>query len=117
MYPRDPGSKELGGTSELTAEAISGHARTVRARALAFLTARYPRSFTADEIAAALGESILIARPRVSELRRIGLIEPNGERRLNKSGVLAKCWRPVITAEPAVEVRAGPPSCWWCRTP
>jgi hypothetical protein len=93
MYPRDPGSKELGGTSELAAEAISGHARTVRARALAFLTARYPRSFTADEIAAALGESILIARPRV--LRRIGLIEPSGERRLNKSGVLAKCWRAV----------------------
>lgn len=96
MYPRDPGSKELSGTSELAAEAITGHARTVRVRALAFLTARHPRSFTADEIAAGLGESILVTRPRVSELRHIGLIEPTAERRLNKSGMLAKCWRAVV---------------------
>jgi predicted ArsR family transcriptional regulator len=95
-YPRDPGFKELGGPSELAAKAIAGHATTVRDRVLAFLTKRYPASFSADEIADDLGESILTVRPRVSELRRGGLIEPTADRRVNRSGMLAKCWRAAV---------------------
>jgi predicted ArsR family transcriptional regulator len=95
-YPRDPGRKALG-TSRDAAEAITSHAKTMRDRVLAFLTQHHPRSFAADEIAAGLGESILTVRPRVSELRRSGLIEPTAERRRNKSGLLAKCWRAVVT--------------------
>lgn len=93
-YPRDPGWKEST-TSKHAAESISGRGRTVRDRVLAFLQEHAPTSFTADEIAAGLGESILVTRPGVSELRRSELIEPTAERRVNKSGMLARCWRAV----------------------
>jgi hypothetical protein len=95
-YPRDPGWKAPG-TSRNAAEAITSRAKTMRARVLGFLTQHHPGSFTADQIAAALGESILAARPRVSELRRSGLIEPTAERRMNESGMLAQCLRAVVT--------------------
>lgn len=93
-YPRDPGAK-TSGTSEDAAAAIASHAKTVRGRVLAFLTERYPASFSADQIAAGLDENILTVRPRVSELRRSALIEPTAERRLNASGMFASSWRAV----------------------
>src|SRR5207248_2440119 len=65
-YARDPGSK-ASGTSEDAAQAITSHANNLRDRALAFFTDQYPASFTADQVAAALGENILTVRPRVSE--------------------------------------------------
>jgi predicted transcriptional regulator len=91
-YPRDPGWKAPG-TSRNAAEAITSRAKTMRARVLGFLTQHHPSSFTADQIAADLGESILTVRPRVSELRRSELIEPTTERRVNRSGMMAHCWR------------------------
>lgn len=78
------------------AQAISSHAKTVRDRVLAFLKERHPASFSADQIAAGLDESILTVRPRVSELLRGGLIEPTAERRTNKSGMSAQCWRAKV---------------------
>lgn len=95
-YPRDPGWKAAG-TSQDAAEAITSHAKTVRGRVLAFLRERYPDSFSADQIAAALEENVLTVRPRVSELRRSDLIEPSVERRRNRSGMLARCWRAKVT--------------------
>jgi hypothetical protein len=98
-YPSDPDWKAPG-TSKDAAEAITSRAKTMRARVLGFLTQHHPSSFTADQIAADLGESILTVRPRVSELRR-SEIEPSGERRLNASGMFASCWRavrPSVTA-------------------
>jgi hypothetical protein len=94
-YPQKPGWKALG-TSQDAAQAITSHAKTVRDRVLAFLTERCPATFSADQIAAALDENILTVRPRVSELRRGDLIEPTAERRTNKSGMSAKCWRAKV---------------------
>lgn len=94
-YPSDPGWKAPG-TSKDAARAVTSRAKTMRARVLGFLTQHHPGSFTADQIAAALGESILAVRPRVSELRRSELIEPTAERRKNRSGLWAHCWRAVV---------------------
>ena len=43
-----------------------------------------------------LGVSFLSVRPRLSGLRRSELIEPTTERRVNKSGMMAHCWRVVL---------------------
>jgi hypothetical protein len=94
-YPDRPGWKKPG-TSQDAAQAITSCAKTMRDRVLAFLTERYPSSFTADQIAVGLGASILTVRPRVSELRRSDLIEPTAERRKNRSGLWAHCWRAVV---------------------
>jgi hypothetical protein len=94
-YPSDPRWKAPG-TSKDAAEAITSRAKTIRARVLGFLTQHHLGSFTADQIAAGLGESILSVRPRVSELRRSELIEPTAERRMNKSGMPVQCWRAVL---------------------
>ena len=45
-----------------------------------------PNGATADEIAAELGLDVLSIRPRVSELKRAGILYPTGERRKNKTG-------------------------------
>jgi len=55
--------------------------------------AAQPAGLTADEIAAALDESVLAIRPRVSELFHAGLIEKTGERRPNASGLNAHVWK------------------------
>jgi hypothetical protein len=94
-YPRDPGWKAAG-TSQDAGQAITSRAKTMRDRVLAFLRERHPRSFTADQISVGLGASILGVRPRVSELRRSELIEPTEERRKNRSGLWAHCWRAVV---------------------
>ncbi|WP_454619039.1 hypothetical protein [Bradyrhizobium cenepequi] len=95
-YPHDPGSKAAG-TSEDAAEAITNHAATVRNRVLGFLTQHHPAAFTADEIADHVGASILSTRPRVTELRRAGLIEPAEQRGRNESGMSAMRWRAKVT--------------------
>src|ERR1700743_1709501 len=96
-YPNRPGWKAPG-TSKDAAQAITSHARTMRDLILAFVTESYPSSFTADQIAAVLGAGFLAVRPRVSELRRSELIEPTAERRKNKSGMYARCWRAVVSS-------------------
>lgn len=101
-YPSDPGSK-ASGTSQDAAEAIAGHAKTVRGRVLAFLRERHPVAFSADQIAAELNEDILSVRPRVSELRRSNMIEPTAERRTNKSGMSAQCWRAKVDVAGAAQ--------------
>lgn len=94
-YPDSPGFK-FGGTSSLAARRIAPHAEALRNRVFAFLKAKYPAAFTADEVADQLGESFLSVRPRLSELRHSELIEPTAERRVNKSGMMAHCWRAVL---------------------
>jgi predicted ArsR family transcriptional regulator len=53
-------------------------------------------SFTADEVAAQLGESPLAVRPRLSELRKENLIRDTGLRRANASGKSAAVWEQVV---------------------
>lgn len=47
---------------------------------------------TADEVAKALKESVLLIRPRIAELRRQGKIRDTGNRRKNESGKSAAVW-------------------------
>lgn len=71
--------------------AIEAEASALRARCLDAL-ARHG-DLTADECATILGESVLAIRPRMSELRKTGLIEDTGTRRPNLSGHSATVWR------------------------
>jgi predicted ArsR family transcriptional regulator len=50
------------------------------------------RPQTADEVAGNIGRDVLAVRPRLSELRKQGKIEPTGERRKNESGMSAHVW-------------------------
>lgn len=52
-----------------------------------------PDGLTADEAAAAIGESVLTCRPRTTELQQAGRILPTACRRRNASGRLATVWR------------------------
>jgi hypothetical protein len=104
-YPDAPGFKR-GGTSEQAAEAFKGSAAKLRVRALAEF-ARHPISgATADEVARALGCSVLSIRPRVSELNRSGEIVATGSRRKNASGLGATVWK-VAPPLPANHGRDG----------
>jgi predicted ArsR family transcriptional regulator len=89
-YPKHPGFKERGSTSEDAARSVGAN----RARALRDVVLNViqwmPR--TADEVAQALGMNVLTIRPRVAELRRMGKIEPSGARRPNASGKKATVW-------------------------
>lgn len=87
-YPTNPGWKE-DDTSREAAEAMAGRAGTLRAAVYGFIR-QNPRH-TADEIARALGESVLAIRPRVTELRALGLITNDG-RGTNDSGHSAHRW-------------------------
>ncbi len=88
-YPERPGYKATG-TSSQAARAAAPRAPTVRDQILALLR---QGDATPDEAAAALGVSILTARPRFSELARMGLVFRTGGRRKNESGLMADVWR------------------------
>jgi predicted ArsR family transcriptional regulator len=91
-YPNSPGSKSHG-TSSSAGRRIAPHAEALRERVFAFLKENHPAAFTADEVADRLRVPFLSVRPRLSELPRHELIEPTAERRKNKSGMSAQCWR------------------------
>lgn len=88
-YPETPGSK-VSGPSTLAAWSAGRNCRKLRDDVLAALAAE---SMTADECAARLGKSILSVRPRLSELRTMGLIADTGTRRKNESGMSATVWK------------------------
>lgn len=90
QYPIHPGSKEPD-TSRAAAKSVAPSAAILRGKCLAALTEFGP--MTADEAAARIGISVLSARPRFSELLRLGQIEDSGDRWPNASGRMAKCWR------------------------
>jgi predicted ArsR family transcriptional regulator len=91
LYPDRPGFK-VPGPSQNAAEAVTGTAARLRAQVLAVVKAS-PAGISADEIAKTLNRSVLSIRPRVSELKRQGLIRETGERRRNESGMTAGVWR------------------------
>jgi hypothetical protein len=90
-YPHHAGAKEPT-TSLEAAIAIESEGRAGRLREQ--VKSWYARGYcgTADECAAALGESILSIRPRVSELHRLGVLEPSGDRRRSDGGRMANVW-------------------------
>ena len=92
-YPDSPGWKTSSpDTSKAAALAVEDRAATLREQVAARLAFE---PGTADECAAELGASVLAVRPRLSELRKRGTIEPTGERRKNESGHSAAVWRYV----------------------
>lgn len=88
-YPNSPGWKK-DGTSKDAARRIKKCSVTLREQVLEVLK---HEELTSDEVATALGKSILSIRPRVTELFSRGLIEETGARRLNDSGAFAAVWR------------------------
>lgn len=84
-YPHHPGSK-TGGTSAIAAQEMAPLAETLRDQALAVLK-QHPA--TSDEVAAELHKSVLAIRPRLTELKTMGLIRETGRRRPNLSGLPA----------------------------
>jgi hypothetical protein len=89
-YPNSPGFKAPG-PSQQAARAMSGTAKTLRARVLECFR-NSPAGLTADEAAAQLGETVLAIRPRVTELHRLGEIRATAMRRPNSSGMMATVW-------------------------
>lgn len=90
-YPRVPGRRRVD-TSVEAADLIHGKAPSLRDRCMDVLRAN-PEGMTADEIAAELRVGILSIRPRVTELKRFGLIVDSGQRRCNASNRLAAVMR------------------------
>ena len=91
-YPDSPGHKEPS-TSRDAARAFAGSAPLLRERVFAAVRSAGARGFTPDEAAAAIGETVLAVRPRMTELKLGGRIVETGERRANASGLTAKAWR------------------------
>lgn len=92
-YPEFPGSK-TNGTSREAAVKMAPIAKTLRDQVLLTLRVRWPQGLTPDEIAAAMGKSVLSIRPRVTELHKLRAIEPRTvkgvvERRKNESTMSA----------------------------
>lgn len=83
LYNGAPGYKEPT-TAKDAAHAIKGRAQTLRERALDYIR-QHPS--TPDEVAAALGETVLAIRPRITELLNAGKIRKSGRRRYNISGM------------------------------
>ena len=83
-YPDRAGFKEQG-TSQDAANAIEGSGRAARLRD-AVLRFYATNTATADECAAALGESPFSIRPRVSELTKKGRLIRTGDRRKSSEG-------------------------------
>jgi predicted ArsR family transcriptional regulator len=90
-YPTVAGFKEAT-TSREAAEAIEAEGRAGRLREAVKRWFADGNQGTADECAAALGESILAIRPRVSELRNRGFLIETGERRQSSGGRMSHVW-------------------------
>lgn len=88
-YPVAAGFK-VTGTSQEAARKVTPRLTGLRSKVMDALRAG---DKTADEVAEFMDKSVLSVRPRLSELREMGLIEPTGARRHNESGMTADVWR------------------------
>lgn len=88
-YPNAPASRNCP-TSRAAAEAMKVKDKPLRIKVLELLKAG--NELTADEIADRLGETVLAIRPRVSQLKTLGLIFDTGKTRPNISGIKASVW-------------------------
>jgi predicted ArsR family transcriptional regulator len=92
-YPSAPGFKKRE-TSRRAAREMKPKAPKLRDQCLAvFQKSDHP--LTADEVAKALGKSVLSIRPRVTDLVNKQLIKDSGVRRENASGKDAIAWEVV----------------------
>ena len=91
LYPDGLPGWKTPGTSRDAAKAMRSRSETLRDKIMAII-GYYPADLTPDEASEALNESVLAIRPRFSELKKLGLIKPSGNRRHNSSGLMAKAW-------------------------
>lgn len=92
VYPNRAGFKDHT-TSRDAADAIEGSGRALTLREQVLLHFIRCSTATADEVAHALGESILAIRPRVSELYKKGFLERTGMKRRSDGGHEAHVYR------------------------
>jgi len=88
------GYKEKGGTSELAARQIAGHAATLRARIMDLF--RSCGSLTPEEAAFFLNADLLGIRPRFTELRDAGEIRKTDRTNINAKGKRIRVWSLVV---------------------
>lgn len=84
-YPAVPGARRRD-TSQAAADAMKPDAGRLRQMVLSAITAAGANGLTADEAAERCGLSVLSARPRCTELFKLGKIRDAGVRRRNASG-------------------------------
>ena len=89
-------------TRRKAARRRTGYARLIRARIVTLLT-EMPSGLSAHEIAARLSLPIKTVAPRMSELRRGGMIKASGKRTKNKSGFTAHIWELWLAGAPYVD--------------
>ena len=113
-YPETPGwrANSTGGTARAAALAMAPKVKGIRAAVLADLIAHGPS--TPEEIARRTGTLLTTARPRCSELTRLGLIRDSKLRRPGEGGRPAIVWttctaeeRALHAARKAAEVEHG----------
>ncbi len=93
-YPNTPGHKAgAPETSKQAASEIRNRATTLREAAMSIFQCGW--GLTADQLAKVMEEHPLAIRPRVSELRAMGLVRDTGVRRRNASGKMAAVWAAV----------------------
>lgn len=90
-YPERPGFKERT-TSRDAADKVASGTEAARIQIHAII-ALAPDGLTADQAAKIMNRPPLYVRPRVAELRKLGMLEMTGERRKNDSGLSANVWR------------------------
>lgn len=93
-YPDRPGFK-AGGTSEEAARVVDRNLNERQAAVMREIRAAGADGLTPDECADRLGVEITATRPRFTELgpKHKNMIEKTGQRRPNKSGLMAAAYR------------------------
>lgn len=90
-YPDAPGHRNVE-TSIAAAEALAPKLGRLQRMAEHEIRESGEDGLTADELAARLDMVRWAARPRISELKRKGLVRDSGQRRRNCTGKLAIVW-------------------------
>lgn len=86
-----PGYKERT-TSKEASRKIAARAPTLRELCVKALTDAWPSGMTPDQCADRIGRSVLAIRPRFTELKVLGIIEPSTRVEFNASGVKARVY-------------------------
>ena len=93
IYPTHAGFTDAS-TSRQAAVDITQSGRKDKLQAVVMAVLKnHSNGLTPDECANYMEVDILSIRPRFTELKRLGLIEDTGERRLSNNGKMQKCWR------------------------
>jgi len=95
LYPDASGHRGME-TSVAAAVALSPSLGRLQHMVLDVIRAAGMRGLTADELAASLGMSCWSIQPRISELKREGLIRDSHQRRLNVTGKEAIVWVAIL---------------------